>query len=144
MSLYVFSMTLTIAANVGYHLFQKEIASDAPPFFSLAASYLVGLITTVMLILFVPSLNGGGGWKGIARVGWASYALGVALVGLELGFLLAYRAGWKISFAALVSNIGVTLLLIPIGIYFYREALTPTRLVGIAFSVVGLWLLGKR
>lgn len=144
MSPYLYSMLLTIASNVGYHFFQKEINPDAPPFLSLAASYLVGLVATIFLMLIFPGLNGPTGWKGIERVGWASYALGFALVGLELGFLLAYRAGWKISFAALVSNIGVTLLLIPVGYILYREEIGPSKMAGIVLSLAGLWLLGKK
>lgn len=144
MNLYWFSFVLTVASNVGYHFFQKEIQPDAPPFFSLAASYLVGLITTLIIIVLFPKLNGSVGWKGIEKVGWASYGLGFALVGLELGFLLAYRAGWKISFAALVCNIGVTLILIPIGLFAYRESLTPSKGVGVILSLAGLWLLAKK
>lgn len=105
-------MLLTIASNVGYHFFQKEINPDAPPFFSLAASYLVGLIATIFLMLAFPSLNG--------------------------------PAGWKISFAALVSNIGVTLLLIPVGYFLYREDIGPSKMAGIVLSLAGLWLLGKK
>jgi hypothetical protein len=144
MNLYGFSILLTVLSNVAYHFCQKEIRADAPPFYSLAASYVVGLFMTVLVILFLPGLAGGSGWKGFEKVGWASYALGIGLVGLELGFLLAYRAGWKISFAALVSNVAVTLVLIPIGLIIYREAMTPSKVVGAVFSLVGLWLLSKK
>ncbi len=98
----------------------------------------------MILIIAFPGLNASAGWRELNRVGWASYALGFALVGLELGFLLAYRAGWKISFAALVSNIAVTLVLIPIGILAYREGLTSSKVVGILLSLSGLWVLSRK
>lgn len=144
MNLYTFSMLLTVASNLGYHFCQKSIDSKVPPFLSLAVTYAVGFSATILAMALVPSLNGVEGWKGISRIGWASYALGFALVGLELGFLLVYRAGWKLSLAALYSNIGVTLLLIPIGLYYYREELNTTRVAGIVCSLIGLWLLGKK
>ena len=144
MSPYVFSMFLTIVSNVGYHFFQKEISPDAPPFFSLAASYLVGLIATAVIVVFFPAMNGSATLRDFGKVGWASYALGFALVGLELGFLLAYRAGWKISFAALISNIGVTLVLIPIGLLFYRDGINSSKVLGMLCSLAGLWLLGRK
>lgn len=144
MSLYSFSMFLTIVSNVGYHLFQRQIHPDSPPFFSLAASYVVGLFTTVLIVIFFPALNASATLKDFGKVGWASYLLGLALVGLELGFLLAYRAGWKISSAALISNIAVTLVLIPIGIFLYRDGMNFSKFVGILFSLVGLWLLGRK
>lgn len=144
MNFYTFSMLLTIASNLGYHFCQKSIDSKAPPFLSLAVTYGVGLSATIAAMVLFPSLNGAESWRGFARIGWASYALGIALVGLELGFLLVYRAGWKLSLAALYSNIGVTLLLIPIGMYFYREELNSSKVTGVLFSLVGLWLLGKK
>ena len=45
--------------------------------------------------------------------------LGIWIVGLELGFLMAYRAGWNISMGALVANITLALVLIPVGIILY-------------------------
>lgn len=71
-------------------------------------------------------------------------ALGVALVGLELGFLWAYRAGWQMNLAALVSNLWVTLLLIPIGFIVFRETLSWQNILGVTLAIVGLVLIGKR
>ena len=77
------------------------------------------------------------------QLNWASYALGLVVVLLEVGFLLAYRAGWKISVAAVYSNVAVGLLLLPIGYLFYREALTATNILGIALAVVALVLMSR-
>ncbi|AST56348.1 membrane protein [Thermoanaerobacterium thermosaccharolyticum] len=38
-----------------------------------------------------------------------------------MGFLLAYRVGWDISLGAIVSDVSVTLLLIPIGVIFFKK-----------------------
>ena len=47
---------------------------------------------------------------------WAVFSLGAAAALIELGFLLAYRAGWKISMAAVATNAAAAIALIPIGI----------------------------
>jgi multidrug transporter EmrE-like cation transporter len=74
-------------------------------------------------------------------VNWASVALGVAIVGLELGFLLAYRAGWNISVAGIVSASLVALVLIPVGLTFFKEKLTPLNLLGVVLCIAGLVLV---
>jgi hypothetical protein len=137
MNLYVGSIALTIAGNIAYHLLNKSVAPDAHPFASLVATYGTGLLFS-LAVLAVSSQGVAGGLRDL---NWASYALGLVVVLLELGFLLAYRAGWKISVAAVYSNVAVGLLLLPIGYLFYREAITPTNLLGIVLAVVALVLM---
>ncbi len=133
---------LTVGSNILYHIFQKVIPANVNPVVSLTITYLAAALATVLLFPLFP-LNEG--WSSaLRRVNWASLALGVSIVGLELGFLLAYRAGWKVSLAGLLSNVAVGLVLLPIGLLFFRERLTGLNLLGVAFSLVGLGLMGLR
>jgi multidrug transporter EmrE-like cation transporter len=75
------------------------------------------------------------------QIHWASIALGFSIIGLEAGFLLAYRAGWKISLAAGIANAIVAALLVVIGLVFYREQLTLQNIIGIALCLAGLLLI---
>lgn len=141
-NLYVISIALTIGANVSYHLFQKSISVNAHPMVSLTATYIVSLIVTGLVL---PFLNLRGGVMGqLATLNWATFALGLSLLALELGFLLAYRAGWQISIAAVFSNVAVTILLIPIGIIFFKERLNVHNVIGILLAVASLWLMSKK
>jgi uncharacterized membrane protein len=140
MNLYVGSLALTIAGNVAYHLLNKSVAPNAHPFASLVATYGVGFIFSLAVLAASGSRGVTGGLR---ELNWASYALGLIVVLLEAGFLLAYRAGWKISVAAVYSNVAVGLLLLPLGYLFYREALTPTNVTGIALAVVALVLMSR-
>ncbi len=69
--------------------------------------------------------------ESVKTANMASVILGCAVVGLELGFLLAYRSGWNISSASLVSNTLVALLLIPIGLVMYKESITLNTMIGV-------------
>ncbi len=139
---YIFSISLTVFSNVAYHLCQKEISGNANPLVSLFFTYLTGMfVTLVCFPVFYPDVNVVESTKSL---NWATFGLGVAIVGLELGFLLAYRAGWNISIAALYSNVAVTVVLLPVGLYFYRDALTLKHLVGLVFSLCGIILLAKK
>jgi len=133
--LYYLSITLTIVSNVLYHLFQKSIAPKVNPFISLTVTYTTAAL--ISLILW-PFFTGGNSFTAaLKNLNWASFALGVAIIGLELGFLLAYRTGWEISLGALVSNLMVSLLLIPVGILLFKERLSMVNGVGIALSIAG-------
>ena len=67
--------------------------------------------------------------------------MGIAAACIEVGFLLAYRAGWRISVAAVTSNVAVTALLIPIGIVAYKEHLSLRSILGLICCVLGLVLV---
>ena len=134
-----FAILLTIVSNVFYHIFQKITPQDANPVFALAISYLVaGLICMVLLIWF-PLEEGMR--QSLKQLNWATVGLAFTLVGLELGFLLAYRAGWNISLAGLASNATVSVLLLPDGLMVFKEQLSRVNLAGVAVTIVGLVLM---
>ncbi|MDP4108632.1 MAG: hypothetical protein Q8878_01260, partial [Bacillota bacterium] len=64
-------------------------------------------------------------------------------VGLEYGYLMAYRLGADVSTGPLMSYIALSVLLIPIGILFYRENVSLTQAAGIGLCFVGLLLINK-
>ncbi|NYE56386.1 EamA family transporter [Carboxydothermus ferrireducens] len=138
--LYYLAISLTIFSNIIYHVTQKLIPPKANPFLVLTSTYLTAAFLSLLLS---PVSKGKAKFVfELSKLNWVGFALGIAIFGLELGFLLAYRAGWKISTAALFSNAAVSLFLIPIGILFFGEKLTVTKVLGIIFCLIGLWLLG--
>lgn len=141
--MYFGSMLLTIISNVGYHLSQRSISTKINPLISLALTYAVALAATLIALPLFATPGAGTLGQQIKSANWATYTLGFALVGLELGFLLVYRSGWKVSIAALFSNAFVTVLLIPLGILLFKEQLDPRKALGILLASAGLWLLGR-
>ena len=91
MLLYYTSIALTVLSNVLYHVFQKLTPATAHPMLSLAATYATALVLCLALLPFFPPPGGlAASLRGLA---WPSFALAAAILGLEVGFLLAYRAG---------------------------------------------------
>jgi uncharacterized membrane protein len=136
------AIALTVLANVLYHLFQKVIPANVNPMLSLTVTYLVAAAASLILLPLFP-LQGDLATE-VRKVNWASVALGAAIVGLELGFLLAYRQGWNISLASLVANTTVALILIPIGLMLFKERLTPLNIVGMVLALAGLVLVNLK
>ena len=102
-------------------------------------------MTCVVCLLLLPFFPLKDGLReSLKQLNWASFALAFTLVGLEIGFLLAYRTGWSINIAGLASNATVSILLIPVGFYLFREHLTRTNAIGVVLAILGLILMNWR
>lgn len=141
MFIYFFSIVLIVASNVVYNIAQKSTPQNANPFAALLVTYLTAIIITLLAFLF--NRSGKGIIQSFEELNWTSLVLGIAIVGLELGFLLAYRAGWNISVGSLVANILLALVLIPVGILIYHEGFSYYKIIGACFCIAGLVLINK-
>lgn len=133
---------ITVLSNTLYHIVLKLTPSNINPMITLAVSYIVSAIVCLLLLPVFPlkaSLS-----ASLHQLNWASIALGVVIVGLEVGFLMAYRVGWKISLAGIISNAGVALLLIPIGLLIFKEKISAVNIAGVIVCVIGLVLANLR
>lgn len=142
MFMYVFSIVLIVLSNVLYNICQKSTPEKANPFSALVVTYFTSTILSLIVLLFTKHSKGiFNSFKGL---NWTSLALGFSLVGLEFGYLMAYRVGWNISVGSLVANIILAIVLIPVGILFYKEGFEINKVVGAIFCVIGLILINKR
>jgi len=143
MSIFYFSIILTVISNVLYHIFLKVLPAGVHPAISLVIVYGSALAVCLLYLLLFPPAEG---WlPSLQKTSWVNAAVGLAIVGLELGFILAYRAGWNLSLAGIVSASAVAVILLPIGVLAFHEKLTPLNLLGVALCIGGLLLvnLGK-
>jgi hypothetical protein len=131
-------IAMTVLANVGYQMCAKT-ASSAHPLIGLAMTYLVALLTCLLLYLFSSSGQRLG--DEIKHLTAANVALGFTIVLLESGFILAFRVGWSVGFAALISNALAALFLVPISIFYFHSPVGGRTFVGIATVLAGLWLI---
>jgi uncharacterized membrane protein len=139
--MYVFSIVLIVTSNILYNVCQKSTPQKANPFSALLITYLVAIILTgIALLVYKTDKTILQSFK---ELNWTSIVLGVAIVGLEFGYLMAYRAGWNISVGSLVANILLALMLIPIGVLFYKEGFELNKILGAAFCIVGLILINR-
>ena len=69
---------------------------------------------------------------------WAPYVLGLVIVGLEVGFIYAYKAGWQVSTASVVQSAFLAVALVVVGFIAYREALTWNKILGVVVCLIGL------
>ncbi|MDY7040615.1 MAG: EamA family transporter [Chloroflexota bacterium] len=135
-------MGLAILSSALYHVFQKMTPSDVDPMLSLLVTYATAIVICLVLLAVHPPKTGI--IESLRRLNWASFALALAIIGLEIGFLLAYRSGWNISLGAIVANVAVTIVLIPVGFLFFKERVSLVNFIGIFVCIVGLVMVNQQ
>lgn len=142
MFMYIFSIVLIVASNIMYNICQKSTPEKANPFSALLVTYVTAAILSVIAFWFTKSDKSFFG--SFKDINWTSFALGAAIVGLEFGYLMAYRAGWNISIGSLVANIFLALMLIPVGIIIYKEGFELSKIIGAVLCIAGLIFINKK
>ena len=137
----IWPIALVVLSNTFYQICAKEVPEKMDPFASLTVTYLVG--AAVSFALFGLLNRGGSIVAEYQKLNWASFVLGLVLVGLETGFIYAYRAGWTVSTAAIVQSAFLGVVLIFVGMLLYKEVVTPTKVAGILICLVGLYFINK-
>ena len=133
---YVWPIALVVLSNVVYQICSKSVPEGMNPFASLTATYLVGAVASG--ILFFVFDHGGNLIHEYQKMNWAPLVLGIVIVGLEAGWIFAYRAGWPVSKGFIVHSVFLSIALIFVGYLLYHEAITWNKLVGIVLCLIGL------
>lgn len=139
MTSFYFPVALAVGGMLFYHLAQKFIPKEMNPFYATIMAYAVGIVLCAIFAIVYPGKRSFA--DSVRESNWAVFVLGAAAACIEIGFLLAYRAGWKISVAAVATNVAVTAMLIPIGIIVFKDQLSVRNVLGLVFCVLGLVLV---
>lgn len=133
---YIWPIALVVLSNVVYQICAKSVPDNVNPFASLAVTYIIGAISSC--VIWLLSDKKANIVKELAKMNWAPYVLGLVVVGLEVGFIYAYKAGWQVGTASVVQSSFLAVILIFVGALLYNEALTVNKLVGVLICLVGL------
>ncbi len=138
---YIWPIALVVLSNVFYQICTKSVPQRMDPFASLTVTYLVG---AGLSLAFFKVLNHGGSLlREYGKLNWAPFVLGLSIVGLEVGFIYAYKAGWPVSTASIVQSAFLAVILLAVGVLVYKEAFTVNRVVGLVICLVGLYFINK-
>lgn len=139
MFLFYFSITLAIASSALYHFVAKSTPANVNFTVSLLVTYVVAFIITLFTFFFFPVKDGIA--VELKQLNWASIGLAVAIVGIEFGFLLTYKAGWNLGIAAVLVNVVASLILLPVAIFLFKDKISWVNITGIFVCFVGLIML---
>lgn len=136
---YIWPLALVILSNVFYQICTKSVPQDMNPFASVTVTYIVGAVAS--LILFFAFGEDKNVVRELSKLNWAPFVLGLVIVGLEAGWIYAYKAGWQVSVGFIVQSSVLAVILLAVGYFAYHEALTWNKIVGVVVCLIGLVFL---
>ena len=137
----IWPIALVVFSNIVYQICAKGVPKDMDAMASMTIPYLVGAVCSAIMY-FVMNKNGNL-LQEYAKMNWAPFFLGVSVVGLEVGFIYAYKNGWAVSTASLVQSAFLAVALIIVGAVLYREAIKANKVIGIVICLIGLYFINK-
>ncbi|MBQ6621634.1 MAG: EamA family transporter [Mogibacterium sp.] len=139
---YIWPLALVVFSNTMYQICAKSVPSAMHPMASLTVTYFVS--TVMCLIMYLAMSKGGNLLKEYGKLNWAPFVFGVVLVGLEVGFIYAYKAGWQVSTFSIMQSAFLAVTLLLVGVLLYHEIISWNKLVGVVFCLVGLAFINYR
>lgn len=136
---YIWPLALVVLSNVFYQICAKSVPEGMNPLASLTITYAVGAVAS--LILYFVLYKNTDLVREYKQLNWAPIVLGLVVVGLEVGFIYAYKAGWPVSTAQIVQAAVLAVILIFVGHMIYKETITWNKIVGVVVCLVGLGLI---
>ena len=135
----IWPLLIVVLSNTFYNICTKSTPSNVNAFGTLMLTYITAAIITGAIFLFLVKPENA--IIELSKVNWTSIVLGIAIVGLELGYIFMYRGGGKVSSGALVANICLAIALLIVGALLYGENITLKQVLGIFICIAGLFLI---
>ena len=135
----IWPILIVILSNTVYNICMKSMPSDVNPFAALMVTYIgAAIITAIIFVFMVKPANVA---FELSKVNWTSIILALVIVGLEVGYVFVYRAGWSVSTASVVANIGLACVLLVVGYFLYKDNVSLQQILGIFVCMAGLILI---
>ncbi|MDR1201662.1 MAG: hypothetical protein LBL58_08560 [Tannerellaceae bacterium] len=137
--LYYFPVAFIVLSNILYDISAKSFPEGINAQAGMAFYYTAAALISV--ILFFLTSENKDFLKELKKINKATFSLALGCTGLDFGYVLAFRAGWEISFASLVCNILIAVSLIFVGLGFYHEIINKKHVAGILLCLIGFVLI---
>ena len=137
----IWPAAIIIFSNIVYQICAKGIPQEMNTYASMTVTYAVA--TLFSAIMFFVTTKGSNIVNEFKLSNWATVVLGIVITGLEVGFIYAYKAGWKVSTLATVSNAFLAIGLLFLGFFMYHEVINWSKIIGVAICLVGLWFINR-
>ena len=138
---FIWPIALVVVANIVYQICAKSVPKNMDTMASMVITYLFGALCSA--IMFFIMNRDASLLHEFSKSNSAPVWLGISVVGLEVGFIYAYKIGWAVSTASIVQSTFLSLALLVVGAVLYNEAITLNKIIGISICLVGLYFISK-
>lgn len=136
MSAFYYSIAIVIASQIVYQLTVKAVPAKESPFGFLAIVYGLSMLVCLVLSRFVGQPLVLLDFKRLS-LSWQIWLLAIAVVGIEFGYLLAYRSGWKVGVTYAVASTTTVSVLALLGLFWFSEPLGVRGVLGVGCVLAG-------
>lgn len=135
------SASVVIVSIAVYQTNMKLVSGALNPLHVLVTIFSTALLCTLLAIKFVPALQTTTTEPFLSNFPYSAVIVGLAIVGVELGYLLMFRSGCHLASAPLVTMGGAAVLLTIIGAILFSQPLTARTIAGLVIVISGLYIL---
>jgi drug/metabolite transporter (DMT)-like permease len=128
---------LIVFCSTAYQVGVKEISTGIHPLTALVLTYLSASFASFILYFFLAP-QGESRKKEIFSWNPSALGLGFSIVGIELGVVYMYRAGWTVQTSFILTNSLIVAALMAAGALFYKEKLKLRQLAGVVLTLAGI------
>lgn len=128
---------LIVFCSTAYQVGVKEISTGIHPLTALVLTYLSASFASFILYFFLAP-QGENRKKEIFSWNPSALGLGFSIVGIELGVVYMYRAGWTVQTSFILTNSLIVAALMVTGALFYGEKLRLRQLAGAVLTLAGI------
>ncbi len=124
-----------------YHLSSKALGiGQMNPWAVLALTYLLCSLATAVLAFVLPGTAALRASDFRAVLPGAAM-LGLACVGIEGGYLLAYGSGWEVTKLFSITSVTSTIAIFSVGLLFFKEPISLSSIVGMGIVLLGIGVI---
>lgn len=140
---YFFPPLLIVLGLVVYQVSQKSTDQNANPFVVVVVAYVIGIAACIGAYFLFPKLEPAS-VPMIRTTIFSALGIGLGAAAIEIGFMLAYRAGWNLSLLPVSVNVCGAAVLITVGLLAFKETLSIEKILGVLLCIGGLILITVR
>lgn len=137
----IWPIALVVLSNIIYQVCAKSVPKEMNTMATMTITYLVGAVCSA--IVFFLTNKDSNLLQEFKKLNFAPFLLGISVVGLEVGFIYAYKNGWAVSTASIVQSAFLSVALIIVGALLYHETITASKVIGILICLVGLYFINR-
>ena len=137
---YFFPPILVVLGMMIYQVSQKTTNENANPFVVVIMAYVIGILACIGGYFLIPKQDAAS-LPMVKTAIWSALGIGLGAAAIEIGFMLAYRAGWNVNILPLSVTVAGAVLLVPVGLFAFRESLSIEKALGILLCIGGLVLI---
>ena len=140
MSIY-WPIFFSVISGVVYQISSKSAPKDMDTLASLTVTYFIA--TVMAAVLYCLTHKDANLLKEYVHLNWTPFVLGFAVIGIDFGNRFMYRVGWSIGNGYIVNSVMLSIALLAVGLLFYKEGISWSKLAGTLFCLIGVGLITR-